>query len=71
MKHTLPELDVYERDGLFFVRGLTGSYAIGGYKSRVLAECYAANMKHMFRLGWDAREEEIRKTLGLTLKEGI
>ncbi len=60
-----PKFDVYERDGFFFVRGLTGGYGIGGYKSRVLAEGYAKNLQYMFRIGWVQREEAFREALDL------
>ena len=60
-----PEFDVYERDGWFFVSGLTGGFAIGGYRHRMQAECYAENLKYMYLVGWQAREEKLRELLGL------
>lgn len=60
-----PAFDVYERDGFFFVRGLSGGWAVGGYRDRTQAECYALNLKYMFEHGWRARELEFKHALGL------
>ncbi len=62
---SMPELDVEKRGEWYYVVGLTGGYSIGGYTTQALAECYADNMRYLYRLGWEARGREVRQKLGL------
>jgi len=71
MKPKVPDSEVVLKEETWFpkTRLTIGGWMVHGSKSKVLAECSLKNLNYAFEQGWRAREDEMRKSLGLEVSE--